>query len=206
MTYGFLGGTSSAGISISRYGSESIDVEGSAPLFFNYYSTGHISALHGGGNFRIGSNATPTRKLEVGGDAFIDTHLYVDNTVNIGAGHDSPLANALSLGSGVALETAVNDYGTDVGATIDFSAEPLQKITTNGNMAFSASSNRLAGRSVTLLIENTLGAQRNLTFNGSWRFVGEEPAVLGAGKVAILSLTCFGTAESDVVCSYAVED
>jgi hypothetical protein len=201
MTYGFLGGTSSAGISISRYGSESIDVEGSSPLFFNYYSTGHISALNGGGNFRIGSNSTPSRKLEVGGDAFIDTHLYVDNTVNIGASHDSSLSNALSLGSGVALETSVKDYGAT--CTCDFSLAPLAKTT---DVSFATSANRAAGRSITILIDNSAGSNQNLTFNASWKFVGEKPAVIAAGKIAILTMTCFGTAESNVVCSYGVQD
>ena len=70
----------------------------------------------------------------------------------------------------------------------------------------SSSSNRAAGRSVTLLIDNSAGAQRTFSFNSSWKFIGEKPAAIAANKIGILSLTAFGTAETDVVCSYGVQD
>lgn len=74
-------------------------------------------------------------------------------------------------------------------------------------MTFNASS-KIAGRSVTIYIDNTVGSpsNRNLNFNSDFKFVGEKPAVLAANKVAILSMTCFGVNNSDVVCSYAVAD
>ena len=210
MTNGFLGGTTSSGISYSRHAGNVIESEG-ATLWLNYYNSNDIFLAAGAGNtnkVRVGdySSGTFSKKFEVIGDAFVDTHLYVDNTVNIGEGHDSPLGNALSLGSGVALETAVHDYGSVTNIAVDFSAEPLQKMTTAGSVNFNSTTDRRAGRSVTVLIENTAGAQRTYSFNTSWRFVGEKPSAIASGKAAILSLTCYGTAESDVVCSYGVED
>jgi hypothetical protein len=50
------------------------------------------------------------------------------------------------------------------------------------------------------------GTSRTLTFHSSWIFIGEKPASIAASKTAILSMTCFGTAETDIVCSYAVQD
>ena len=47
---------------------------------------------------------------------------------------------------------------------------------------------------------------RAFTWNSSWVFIGEKPASIAASKTALLSMTCFGTSESDVVCSYAVKD
>jgi hypothetical protein len=37
------------------------------------------------------------------------------------------------------------------------------------------------------------------------RIAAAKPTTLAAGKVAVLSLTAFGTAESDVIAAYAVE-
>ena len=208
-TSGFYAGGSS-GISFGRRQPNVIESE-STNLWLNYNNSNHIflAAGSGGtGRVRVGdySSGGVSKKFEVIGDAFIDTHLYVDNTVNIGVGHDSSLDNALSLGSGVAMETAVKNYGSVTSFTVDFDAEPLQKMTTAGTVAPSSSTNRAAGRSVVILIDNSAGAQRSYTLNSSWKFIGEKPSAIASGKVAILSLTCFGTAETDVICSYGVED
>ena len=109
-------------------------------------------------------------------------------------------------GSVATLQTTVKDYGSVTSFTVDFTAAPLQKMTTAGSVSPSSSSNREAGRSVTLLIDNSAGAQRSFSFNSSWKFIGEKPAAIAANKIGILSLTAFGTAETDVVCSYGVQD
>ena len=36
-------------------------------------------------------------------------------------------------------------------------------------------------------------------------FIGEKPTSIAASKTALLSMTCFGTNETDVICSYAVQ-
>jgi hypothetical protein len=37
-------------------------------------------------------------------------------------------------------------------------------------------------------------------------FIGEKPDSIAANKTALLSMTCFGTNETDVICSYAVQN
>jgi hypothetical protein len=204
-TNGFLGGTTGSGISISRRQANVIESEGTT-LWLNYNNNNNIFLAAGSGNtnkVRVGdyTSGSVSKRFEVIGDAFIDTHLYVDNTVNIGVSHDSSLSNALSLGTDVALETSVKDYGAT--CTCDFSLAPLAKTT---DVSFPTSANRAAGRSITILIDNSAGANQSLSFSSSWKFVGEKPAVIAAGKIAILTMTCFGTAESNVVCSYGVQD
>ena len=49
-------------------------------------------------------------------------------------------------------------------------------------------------------------ASRNFNWNSNWKFIGEKPASIAGNKVAILSMTCFGAAETDIICSYGVQD
>lgn len=71
-----------------------------------------------------------------------------------------------------------------------------------GNVTFTTS-NRAAGKSVTIRIISD-GSTRNFTFP-SWVFVGTAPTSIAAGKTAILTLTAFGTADTDIVAAYAVQ-
>ena len=102
------------------------------------------------------------------------------------------------------LHTSVHDYGTSGDFDPDFDEDALQKVTLSGG-TINASANRAAGKSIVIKIAAG-GSARTFTWNGSWVFIGEQPTSIAANKTAILSMTCFGTAETDVVCSYAVED
>lgn len=91
--------------------------------------------------------------------------------------------------------------------TVDMT-QPFRTITTNSQIDFTATSNRPAanyGITTTVRI-NTSGSIRALTFNASWVFLGTAPTSLPANKVAILSLTAFGTAETDIVAAYRAVD
>lgn len=87
---------------------------------------------------------------------------------------------------------------------IDFSSDPYRTLTLTGAVTFSTA-NRVAAKSVTIKI--IAGASnRNLTFPGDWIFVGAAaPASLAANKIGILTVTCFGTADADVVAAYAAQ-
>lgn len=87
---------------------------------------------------------------------------------------------------------------------IDFAGDPYKTITMTGDATFSTA-NRVAAKSVTVRI--IAGASpRNLTFNAGWIFVGgAAPASLAANKEAILTVTVFGSAESDVRAAYAAQ-
>jgi hypothetical protein len=97
--------------------------------------------------------------------------------------------------------TGTTTYAASV--SVDFNGKPFQTITLTGDLDI-ATTNRGAGRTVTVrLIGDSVN--RNLTFNASIRFVGAEPTELVANKIAILTLTSFGSNESDTVASYAEE-
>jgi len=76
-------------------------------------------------------------------------------------------------------------------------------ISLTGNLTFTTS-NRAAGRTVTLRLICD-GTQRTLTVPADWKFVGSKPANIAASKTAILSLSYFGTADTDCVAAYAVQ-
>jgi hypothetical protein len=78
-------------------------------------------------------------------------------------------------------------------------------ITTNSQIDFTATSNRAAVRSATILINSSVGS-RNFTFNASWIFLGAAaPVSIAANKVGVLSLTAFGAGEANIVAVYSVQ-
>tara|TARA_Y100000361_G_scaffold88289_1_gene78516 strand:+ start:472 stop:804 length:333 start_codon:yes stop_codon:yes gene_type:complete len=104
------------------------------------------------------------------------------------------------------LHTSVHDYGTTANIDVDFNEDALQKVLLNGAPAIdTAAANKGAGKTIVILITCD-SSNRAFTWNSSWKFVGEKPTSIAASKIAILSMTCFGTNETDVVCSYAVQD
>jgi len=89
------------------------------------------------------------------------------------------------------------------GTDIDFSEDQLQTISISSNTTFTTA-NRATGKSKTIKI-TTDSTERDLTFP-SWKFVGTKPTSQAASKVGILTVTCFGTADTDIVAAYAVEE
>jgi hypothetical protein len=73
-------------------------------------------------------------------------------------------------------------------------------ITLTGDLTFTTS-NLAAGREVVLRLLPGSSA-RNLTFPIDWVFYSDKPASTAANKGAVLSLTFFGTANSDCVAVY----
>jgi hypothetical protein len=91
--------------------------------------------------------------------------------------------------------------------TLDFNADQLETWALSGSTAitFNTTSNKAAGRSKTIRLVNDATLQ-NLTLHSSWKVIGTAPTDIAASKTAILTLTCFGTAETDIVAAYAVEE
>jgi hypothetical protein len=76
--------------------------------------------------------------------------------------------------------------------------------TLTGNVTYTTS-NRAAGRSVTVRVPNG-GTLRTLSFPAGWTFVGAKPDDIEASKTGILTITAFGAADSDIVAAWAVEE
>jgi hypothetical protein len=104
------------------------------------------------------------------------------------------------------LETII---GTSLGTTgtVDLDVGALtgsyQSINMTGDITFTTS-NRGDGRSVTLRI-NPGASSRTLTYPADWRFVGTKATSLSSSKLAILTITFFGTADTDCIAAISVE-
>ena len=96
---------------------------------------------------------------------------------------------------------------TTTGAiSLDLAADYWQTVGLTGAPTF-ATTNRAAGRTIKLRIDAG-GANRALSFNAGWRWLGTSYAAgvtLLNTKIAVLTLICFGANESDVVAVYEVE-
>lgn len=105
-------------------------------------------------------------------------------------------AHPLTIGVGSAL-------GTSGTVDLDFSTliSTYQTIALTGNITFTTS-NRASGRGVTLRISAT-GTPRTIGFPGGWKFFGSGfPVTLDESEL-LVTLFCFGTADSDVVAAVA---
>jgi hypothetical protein len=97
---------------------------------------------------------------------------------------------------------AVQTYAAT--SNLDFSGADYIQITLAGNITFTTS-NRAAPKSITVFIVGD-GSTRNLTFPAGWIFVGgTAPTTLAAGKVGVLTATCRGVNDSDIIFAYAVQ-
>jgi hypothetical protein len=87
---------------------------------------------------------------------------------------------------------------------IDFISEGFRTVTLTGNITFTTS-NRAAGKSKAVRIIGD-SVPRTLLFPAGWVFVGAAaPGTIAASKTGILTITCFGPNDSDVVAAYSVQ-
>jgi hypothetical protein len=142
-----------------------------------------------------------------------------EQVVLYAAGNLANLANAATartnLGLGTAATAASGDFlpttftasAITYGATVDLDMAALaggyRTISLTGALTFSTS-NRASGRQVTLRLVCDSTA-RALTFPAGWVFVGTKPSTIAASKTAVLSLTFFGTADTDCIAAYGVQ-
>ncbi len=146
--------------------------------------------------------------IQEGAQVNVATNLSYDaatRTLASSTGDDATLPLVITSAAGLSPATAFD--AISYGATVDLSMSALdgtfKTISLTGNLTFTTS-NRANGRTVTirLVCDST---QRTLTFPTDWKFVGSKPANIAASKVAVLSLTFFGTADADCIAAYGVQ-
>lgn len=159
------------------------------------------------------SSKAPVANPTFTGTVAIPNYANVETTLD-GIATKAPLANPTFTGTvtTAAVDVAGNNIDNiqnlihDISTTttaLDFSGDQLQTISISANTTFTTS-NRATGKTKTIKI-TTDGSTRTLTFP-SWKFVGSKPTEQAASKIGILTVTCFGTADTDIVAAYAVEE
>ena len=99
-----------------------------------------------------------------------------------------------------------NDISAMSGTQIDFLQDQVQTMSFSASLTLSATNNSASGRSKTLKMKNTSGSTQTLNFPSGWTFVGTKPTDQAGGKTAILTVTCFGSGDANIVAGYAVEE
>ena len=102
------------------------------------------------------------------------------------------------------VQNVIHDISAMAGTAINFDNDQVETMGFSANLTLTTS-NRATGRSKTLKMSNTSGSTVNLTFP-AWKFVGAKPTDIAGNKIAILTVTCFGTADTDIIAAYAVEE
>jgi hypothetical protein len=126
-----------------------------------------------------------------------------------------PSAHTHDIGDVTGLQTALDgkldrtfvDGALAYAATVNLDMGALaglyRTLTLTGNVAFTTS-NRAVGRAVVIRLLSGASA-RTLSFPTGWVFLGAVPTTLAANKMAVVSVTFFGTADTDAVVAYAVQ-
>ena len=97
---------------------------------------------------------------------------------------------AITYAASVALDLAVLDG-------------QYRTISLTGDLTFTTS-NLATGRTVVIRIIAD-ASQRTLTFPTDWKFIGTKPANIAASKTGVLSLTFFGSLDSDCFAAWGVQ-
>jgi len=170
------------------YGSNPLRLTGPA-------GTGGVTLEHDGTFAYIG--ATSTFLLMRTG-----TTAFAPETAGSPLGHEA-LPWSLIATKVKKLPTAIT-YAATTNIDLDGATTDLQTLTLTGDVTFKTS-NRVAGCEKKIVMVAS-GGTRTFTAFPSWVWVGgTAPASLASGKTAVLTLTCIGTADKDIVAQYAVQ-
>lgn len=94
-------------------------------------------------------------------------------------------------------------YATSI--ALDFATDGYYSLALTGNVTFTTS-NRSAGKALSVRIAAD-ASQRALAFPSGWKWLNlsAAPANIAASKTGVLSVTAFGTAETDIIAVWAVQ-
>jgi hypothetical protein len=109
-------------------------------------------------------------------------------------------ATGTLISKNVKLGVEIVSYAASV--QLDFDEEGFKTISLTGDISLTTG-NRASGKSMAVRFVAD-GSNRSFTFP-AWVFVGSAPTQIVASKTGVLALTCFGSAESDIVAAYAEE-
>jgi len=189
-------------------------------------STGHVVVTPSGsgtrGQITTSNSSDPTTNgelLAIGSDIY-SANEHAIRTQATGSGTVRPLAIyfdttkvcQISDATGIDMnghnldnvQNIIHDISSG-SLTIDFSTDQLQTLTITNNSTFATPSNMAAGKSKTYKLNNSSGSSTYTFTFPAWKFIGVKPTDIAPTKTGILTLTCFGTSNTDCVAAYAVE-
>ena len=173
-------------VSISRTSANTLTCDGTWVGNLTGNVTGNVTGNTSGTALTV-TNEAQTNITSVG----TLTGLTTSGAVDIGGNNLDNIQNLIHDTSATA-------------TTLDFAQDQLQTISISVNTTF-ATTGVAIGKSKTIKILND-ATLHTLTFPAGWKFVGAKPTDIAVSKTAILTLTCFGSADADIVAGYAVAE
>jgi hypothetical protein len=116
---------------------------------------------------------------------------------------DLPARTTTAAGTLPATSYAAITYAASVALDLAVLDGQYRTISLTGDLTLTTS-NLATGRTVVIRIIAD-ASQRTLTFPADWKFLGTKPANIAASKTGVLSLTFFGTLDSDCVAAWGVQ-
>jgi len=114
-----------------------------------------------------------------------------------------PTRTTAAAGTLPATSYAAITYAASVALDLAVLDGQYRTISLTGDLTFTTS-NLATGRTVVIRIIAD-ASQRTLTFPVDWKFLGTKPANIAASKTGVLSLTFFGSLDSDCVAAWGVQ-
>jgi hypothetical protein len=154
----------------------------------------------------VSTGTVPSNLIFSCGSTSAPERMRIDSSGNVSIGTTSATSKFHVNGEITAKNVTinVNTLATATGTqNLDFTSEGYLTHSITGNITYTAS-NYAIGRSLSIRIASD-ATQRSFTFPTGWVFVGAKPTAIAASKVAVLSITSFGTTEANCVASYAVQ-
>ena len=181
------------------YGSFTVDAQGRLTAASS--GTAPVTSVTGTAPISSSGGNTPAISISAATTAAAGSMSAADKAKLDGLGTAASAASTDFLPS--TFTAAALTYGATT--TLDMAALTggYRTLSLTGDVTF-ATSNRASGRQVTIRITCD-ATQRTLTFPAGWVFVGTKPSNIAASKTGVLSLTFFGTADTDCVAAYGVQ-
>lgn len=149
-------------------------------------------------------NNAPTNTVSETAPAMVG---YVNRTQTQTVTGFKTLSNTNNLFTAQQLTFDQSELAVDNGGTnfwVDLLGDAGRTITATNHLNFQATTNRAAvGMRNVVLVLLPNGTNRNLTFNSSWNFLSTKPTVLTNATLGILSLTSWGSSETNVLAVYS---
>jgi hypothetical protein len=170
--------------------------DGSNAVRLSKGSTGQVLKVASGGGLEWAADSTG---LTIGGS---NTQVQFNNSGALAGSSDLTWnGNHLGVKNVTFSHSAVTSATT---IALDFDGSALRSINTLTHDTTFSSSNRGAGKSLSIRIVSD-SSGHTLAFPAGWVFISTKPTAIAASKTAILSLTCYGSADTDIVAAYKEE-
>ena len=190
----------------------------------NSVMVGTEAGYNGGANsvfigYRSGYNESTSNRLHIG-NTITKTLIYGEFDNNLVIINNTLSASAVTASlfgtSSWARNTSGSLIGTVIGALMTMPMAPTQSIDFNAAMFHSSSitssvyltaSNAGIGKMASFKFNSSasVGAVQTIGYPASWVWLGNAPVALSASKVGVVSLTCYGTSDSDIVGAFSAQ-